>query len=323
MRADRLLWLMLSLQAEGRLTAQVLAARFEVSERTIYRDVEALSIAGVPVYTQTGSNGGIFLDENYRTSLTGMSIAELHSLFVAADKGPLDDLGLAGAIKGRSLKLFAALPVGQQQEVQRLRQRFYIDSARWFDYSETPSLLPDLQQAVWEDRQIILSYRNFEATASEQTLDAYALVAKANVWYLLARNTSATYRTYRVARIIAVTLTDTRFVRDPLFDPATYWKDMSRNFEQLRATTYPFYPALLRLTSAAFTTLREHVPERLTELATTDSPDWLCVRVLFMSPHEAQMNVLGLGTQVQVIEPAELQQEVLATATAIIAAQHS
>ena len=323
MRADRLLWLMLSLQAEGRLTAQVLAARFEVSERTIYRDIEALSMAGVPVYTQTGNNGGIFLDEKYRTSLTGLSIAELHTLFVAADKGPLDDLGLAGAIKGSSLKLFAALPVGQQQEVQRLRQRLYIDSARWFDYSETPSLLPDLQQAIWEDRQIVLFYRNYADEASEQTLDAYALVAKANVWYLLARTASGDYRTYRVARIAAVTLTDARFVRDPLFDPAAYWKDMSRNFEKMRATTYPFYPALLRLTSGAFATLREHVPERLTQIETPDSSGWLNVRVLFLSPHEAQMNVLGLGTQVQVVEPTELQQAVLAIATAIITAHHS
>jgi predicted DNA-binding transcriptional regulator YafY len=318
MRADRLLWLLLSLQVEGRLTAQALASRFEVSERTIYRDVEALAVAGVPIYTQTGAQGGIFLDEKYRTSLTGFTTRELHSLFVAADHGPLEDLGLATAIEGTSLKLFAALPSVHQHEVQRLRQRFYIDSSRWFDYSETPSLLPDLQQAVWEDRQITVTYRNYTDVTRTQTLDAYALVAKASVWYLVARTADGAFRTYRAARIAALTLLDSHFERDTTFDPVLYWKVMSQDFQRMREMTFAFYPVLLEVTAAAFDLLREHVPERFEQVDEPDPTGWLTVRVLFLSQHEACMNVLGLGIQARVLEPPELQQAILEIATSII-----
>lgn len=323
MRADRLLSIMLSLQTEGRLTAETLAQRFEVSERTIYRDVEALSIAGIPIYTQTGTNGGIFLDEYYRTSLTGFSLHELRALFVTADAGPLNDLGLGGAVEGTILKLLAALPTAHQQEVERLRQRFYIDSARWFDYSETPSLLPDLQQAVWEDLQIVVRYANYEGKTSEQTLEAYALVAKANVWYLIARISGGDYRTYRAARIAALTLTETHFERDLTFDPVAFWKDMTRNFEKMRETTYPFYPAVLSLSADAFVLLQAFVPERFEEIEPSDQEDWLTVRVLFLSSHEARMNVTALGGQVRVIAPDELRTTVLDTARAILAAHNN
>jgi predicted DNA-binding transcriptional regulator YafY len=316
MRADRLLWLLLSLQAEGRLTADVLAARFEVSQRTIYRDVDALATAGVPIYTQAGPNGGIFLDEKYRTSLTGLSLTELRALFVAAGTGPLADLGLADAVTGISLKLFAALPHAQQHEVQRLRQRLYIDSANWFDYRETPSLLPDLQQAVWEDREIVLGYRNYMGSVSEPLLQAYALVAKANVWYLVARADDGSFRTYRTERISMLKVTDTHFARDPHFDLVRYWDDMRHTFEHTSATTYPFYPVLLRVTSDAFAQLRAYVPARYTLTTAEDEAGWSTVRVLFLSLHEAQMQVLGLGAQVRIVEPDELRETVLATARA-------
>jgi len=259
-------------------------------------------------------------DEHYRTSLTGLSPAELRALFTAADAGPLGDLGLTKAVEGTLLKLFAALPTTQQQEVGRLRQRFYLDSVGWFDYRETPSLLPDLQQAVWEDRQIFVTYCNYEGATTEQTLDPYALVAKASVWYLIARNGKGIYRTYRAARIARLALTTARFARDAAFDPVRYWKETSRDFERMRAVSFPFYPAVLRLTTAAFDALRDHVPERYEQIEEADTAGWLTVRVLFLSLHEARMNVLGAGTQICVIEPAELQQSAIATAKAIIAA---
>ena len=320
MRADRLLSIMLSLQREGRITAETLATRFEVSERTISRDVEALSIADVPIYTQTGTNGGIFLDEHYRTSLTGLSIAELRTLFVNADAGPLADLGLASAVEGTILKLFASLPGIHQQEVNRLRQRFYIDSANWFDYNEKPPLLADLQQAVWEDCLIVVDYRNYEGTISEQTLAAYALVAKANAWYLIAQTVKNEYRTYRAARLVSLRVTKTHFERDSTFDLVRYWQEMSRNFEQTREATFPFYPVVLRLTVNAFDTLRDHISKRYEKLADLDADGWLTVRVLFLSLYEARMNVFGLGAEVQVVGSLALEQAVLETAKAIVAA---
>src|SRR5262245_53049166 len=142
MRADRLISLMLLLNARGRMTAQTLANQLEVSERTIYRDVDALGAAGIPIYVQPGVNGGVFLDENYRISLTGLTRAEVQALFVSSNARPLAALGLDSAVEATLLKLFAALPSAHQMEVERLRSRFYIDPANWFQVVEAPALLP-------------------------------------------------------------------------------------------------------------------------------------------------------------------------------------
>src|SRR5689334_12127743 len=150
MRADRLLSLMLLLHARGRMTAQQLADQLEVSERTIYRDIEALCTAGIPLYTQSGTSGGVFLEESYRVSLTGLSRAQVQSLFISGEARPLGDLGLGKALDDTLLKLFAALPSIHRDEVKRLRQRFYIDPANWFQIVEATSFFPALQQAVWE-----------------------------------------------------------------------------------------------------------------------------------------------------------------------------
>jgi DNA binding protein with HTH domain/WYL domain-containing protein len=191
MRADRLISLMLLLNARGRMTAQTLADQLEVSERTIYRDVDALGAAGIPIYVQPGVNGGIFLDENYRISLTGLSRAEAQALFISSKGTPLPDLGLDNAVEATLLKLFAALPSAHQVEVERLRNRFYIDPANWFQIVEPSALLPTLQQAVWEDRALSIQYQVVEGEWFEGVVNAYALVAKANIWYLVAEKRPA------------------------------------------------------------------------------------------------------------------------------------
>ena len=149
MRADRLVSMMLMLHAEGRLTASDLSERLEVSERTVYRDIDALGIAGVPVYTQSGVNGGIFLDEDYRISLTGLSQEQVFALFATPEAGPMADLGMKRAAEDSLLKLFAALPRQQRQDVEELRSRIYIDPHGWFHEQTAQELLPALQQAIW------------------------------------------------------------------------------------------------------------------------------------------------------------------------------
>jgi len=319
MRADRLLSLMLVLHVEGHLTAADLSTRLGVSERTIYRDVEALSLAGIPVFTQSGTNGGVFLDEHYRILLTGLSIPEIHALFVAGDTGPLADLGLATASEGSVLKLLAALPAVHRHEVAQLRHRFYIDTASWFQFGEAPLVLPTLQQAVWEDRRISLTYTGYDGQSTEYTLDAYALVAKANVWYLIGRKIGGDPRTYRVSRIVRLGLTDEYFARDTTFDLTAYWREASQNFEQMRMRDFPFYPTVLCIAPDALIQFRNYIPDRFEQRDQPSPNGWLTVRVLFLSAFEAQKWVLGLGIQVRVIEPIELQQMVIDTAKAIVA----
>ena len=316
MRADRLLSLMLLLGAQGRLTAQELAGRLEVSERTIYRDIDALSAAGIPVYTQVGVNGGVFLDENYRISLTGFSHADLQALFVAADAGPLADLGLA---KDESLlKLFAALPGIQRREVERLRGRFFIDPNNWFQIVETTSVLPLLQQAVWEDRVIQVTYQPVEGSAWERTLEAHALVAKANIWYLVGCQPGGDRRNFRISRFEQVALTDATFERDPDFDLSAYWKASCAQYERLSREHSPPYETLLKVHPRQFWYFPGYMNGRYEKIGTPDGDGWITVRAVFDSLDHARTQVMGFGTNAVALEPPELYETVIETAAAIL-----
>ena len=316
MRADRLLSLMLMLGAQGRQTAQALAERLEVSERTIYRDLDALSAAGIPVYAQSGVNGGVFLDENYRISLTGFSRSDIQSLFVSTDAGPLADLGLA---KDDSLlKLFAALPVIQRREVERLRQRFFIDPTNWFQIAEVPSIFPILQQAVWEDRLVHVTYQPVEGSSGERLLEAYALVAKANIWYLVGRKPGGELRNFRASRFESAILSDDSFVRDPDLDLPAYWKESCERYEQISMNRAPPYPTLLRVHPKAFWYFPGYMNGRYEKIGTPDAEGWIMVRAVFDSIDHARTQVLGFGTHAEAIEPPELAQTVIETAEAIV-----
>ncbi|MEM8532241.1 MAG: YafY family protein [Chloroflexota bacterium] len=323
MRADRLLSMMLFLSARNHMTARELATRLEVSERTIYRDINALSAAGVPIYTQPGTYGGVFLDENYRISLTGLSPTQIHALFMSRATGPLNDLGLADAIEQTLLKLFTALPSRQRNDVAQLQQRFYVDPTNWFQNDELSPFFAVLQQAVWEDRLLHMIYQTVEQGEIERTLESYALVAKGNVWYLVGKKPGGTMRNYRIDRLSQVQLKDTHFERDHDFDLVSYWEETRMSFEQHMRASFPPYLATLRIHTDVlwvFPAYKEGCYEQIESLNTTD---WVTLRVTYDSLSEAHMHVLGLGTAVEVIEPQELHRYVLATAQAIVARENN
>jgi predicted DNA-binding transcriptional regulator YafY len=320
MRADRLISLMLLLNARGRMTAQTLADQLEVSERTIYRDVDALGAAGIPIYVQPGVNGGIFLDEHYRISLTGLSRAEAQALFISSKGTPLADLGLDNAVEATLLKLFAALPSAHQVEVERLRNRFYIDPANWFQIVEPSALLPTLQQAVWEDRALSIQYQVVEGEWFEGVVNAYALVAKANIWYLVAEKRPGEFRNYRIGRIKTAALTDAHFTRPADFDLIAYWEESCRRFQQRSAEQFPPYNATLRVHPKAFWYFPGHMEVHYHQLGEPDSDGWVTLQLTFESLGDARMRILGLGTGVDVLEPAELREAVLEIARAIVTA---
>jgi predicted DNA-binding transcriptional regulator YafY len=318
MRADRLLSLILLLHARGRMTAEDLAQHLEVSERTIYRDLDALSTAGIPVYTQSGTNGGVFLDENYRLSLTGLSRSEVRSLFVSNDVGPLKDLGLGKAVEDTLLKIFAALPNAHRSEVEQMRQRFHIDPANWFQIVEPTPFLTLLQQAVWEDRQVHITYRPVEGGIGERIIDAYALVAKANIWYLVGKKPEGEMHNYRVVRFKEVNVLESRFVREPHFDLAAYWKESCEKFERASMEATPPYHTLLRVHPSTQWYFPGYMEGRYQQIGTPDADGWQTLRVTFTDRAEARSRLLGLGTNVMVIEPQDLQDTILETARAIL-----
>jgi predicted DNA-binding transcriptional regulator YafY len=179
--------LLLLLQNRGRMTGPALAAELEVSVRTVYRDVESLSAAGVPVYADRGPSGGYRLLDGYRTRLTGLTSDEAESLFLAGMPGPAAELGLGGALAAAQLKLTAALPAELRDRVGRVSERFHLDAPGWFRDAEDTPFLADIASALWRDRRIAVRYRRWGNEIVERELDPLGLVLKAGVWYLVAR----------------------------------------------------------------------------------------------------------------------------------------
>ncbi len=195
MRADRLLSILLLLQSRGQMTGRELAERLEVSERTLHRDMDALSAAGVPVFALRGSRGGWQLEENWRTQVPGLDEAELRALLMAQPR-ILGDRKLAAAAERALGKLMASLPVPLRARAESMRQRLYVDTTGWFGGAEELSMLPIVQEAVTRDRKLKIRYSSrrsrFEhaggeaENVSERIVDPLGLVAKGSTWYLVA-----------------------------------------------------------------------------------------------------------------------------------------
>jgi predicted DNA-binding transcriptional regulator YafY len=230
MRADRLLSVLMLLQARGRMTARELSERLEVSERTVYRDISALGMAGIPVYAERGPGGGCMLSEGYRTNLTGLSEAEARTLVLAMASRPLKDLGMGGALDAALLKLLAALPSRVRAGAEQARQRVHVDTAGWGAPEATPHLRA-LEEAVWQERRVRISYRDSGGKLAERVIEPLGLVAKASIWYLVAA-VEGELRVYRVSRMRAVTPLDETFARLEGFDLAAYWEESSRRFQE-------------------------------------------------------------------------------------------
>ncbi len=314
MRADRLLAMIMLLQIRGKITAQALADELGVSRRTILRDVEALSIAGVPLYTEGGHGGGIQLDEHYRLTLTGLKEAEARSLFLASNARLLQDIGLGEAAESTLLKLFAALPAPHQPSVDHIRQRILIDPVWWWHDFQPLPFWSELQQAVYEDRCIRVVYEHYDGDLVERELEPYSLVAKASLWYLIARRDGA-LRTYRVSRFQQVTVLDTPFVRAADFDLPTYWQSHTQEF--LAALSE--YAFTLRLDSRRMASSKWYTPGRTEILEPPGEDGWLTVRFWVESRDVARLVVLSLEDQAVVIEPVELRDDVQQAAHAILA----
>jgi len=226
-RADRLLSILLLLQARGRMTSGDLAERLEVSRRTVYRDLDALSGAGVPVVTDRGRNGGIYLLGGYRTDLTGLTEAELEALLAFGGWGPAADLGLGPQLDQASRKL--AVAAGPSR-AGRLQGRVLIDGERWFRAAPVPPHLARVQDALWSDRRLRLRYRRDLDRVVDRTVDPYGLVSKAGTRYLQA-GVGGQPRVYRVSRIEDVELTDETFQRPPTFDLRSAWAAQVGRFQ--------------------------------------------------------------------------------------------
>jgi predicted DNA-binding transcriptional regulator YafY len=316
MRADRLLSLMMLLQNRRQMTAEELANELEVSKRTIYRDIDALSVAGVPVYADGGPGGGYALLDNYRTTLTGLNENEIRALFMLTIPSPISDLGVNQQLKAAILKLTSSFADDHHEHANYLRQRLHLDAASWFQTDEPAPHLKTVQESVWQDRQLVLSYRRRNGAVSERTILPYGLVAKASIWYLVAA-TEQGMRVYRVSRIEAVQITQTHFARPQDFDLAEFWVGWVTSYK----TSLPKYPVTLRIGPDLVPVLPYILGNdvrALVEQAQPDSEGWRIVDYTFERIEEAQTYVLGMGASVDVIAPEELRIRVLKLATDVV-----
>jgi predicted DNA-binding transcriptional regulator YafY len=310
MKADRLLSTLLLLQAHGRLTGRELAARLEVSERTVHRDMESLGAAGVPVLALRGVHGGWQLDEGWRTRVPGLDPAELRALLMAQPR-VVGDTRLVRAAERALDKLMAALPASLREQAASIRQRLHVDSAGWRSVPEDLSMLPTVQDAVWLDRRLAFRYRASGAEPAERRVDPLGLVAKAGSWYLVA-GTPRGVRTYRVSRIEKARLLDEPSERPRDFDLAAYWR---RSTEELRRTRGS-YEATLRLEPSAARSMRSWRSAAAPAEKGGARDGWVTLRVQFDDEEQARFVALGFGPRADVIEPAALRQTVAADAAA-------
>jgi len=315
MRADRLLSILLLLQTHRRMTAGELARQLEVSERTIYRDMDSLSAAGVPVYMERGIGGGCVLPEGYRINLTGLSEPEIHSLFLATPARLLADLGLRQAAEGALIKLLAALPSVSRRDAEYARQRIHVDSGGWHRADEAVVSLPALQEMIWRERKVRFTYERSDGATAERLVDPLGLVAKGRVWYLVAA-TDGDIRTYRVSRVRDACATDEPCARPDGFDLAAYWEQSSADF----IAALPRYPVTFRAPAALLPHIKGTLPPGRIEH--TDEPDAdgrITLRVRFDIDEEAAGYAFRFGTQLEVLEPAELRDWLARTAASVAA----
>jgi predicted DNA-binding transcriptional regulator YafY len=312
-KSSRLLSILLLLQTGGRTTAAQLAAELDVSVRTVYRDIESLTAAGVPLYADAGHSGGYRLIDGYRTRLTGLSAGEAEALFLSGVPGPATELGLGGALAAARLKLRAALPPELRAQADRMRSRFHLDAPGWYAEDDDVPHLRQVADAVWESRVLEVRYRRWkEPTDVDRRLKPYGLVLKAGRWYVVA---GPGPRTYRVDQILELTECDERFEAPTDFDLAGYWQHYQADF---RARLHRD-EAVVRLAPRAAAGLTGAAARALAETGTAEADGWVRAVLPVESLDHAHGYFLAMGADAEVLEPAELRSRLAATSRALAA----
>ncbi|MGX1565572.1 helix-turn-helix transcriptional regulator [Streptomyces sp. NPDC055506] len=305
MKSSRLVSILLLLQTRGRMTAAELAEELEVSVRTVYRDVEALGAAGIPLYGDAGHAGGYRLLDGYRTRLTGFTTGEAEALFLAGAPAAAAQLGLGSVLAAAQLKVRAALPPELRVHADRISGRFHLDAPGWYTDADDTPYLPAVADAVWSGRVLHVLYRRWrEPTDVERRLEPYGLVLKAGRWYVVA---GPGPRTFRVDQILELTTGDEEFSRPADFDLAAYWAAYQRDFHDR------LYRGEAAVRLAPGTTLTGPAGEAVRRDGRTDEDGWTRATVPIESVEHAHAEFLRLGTAIEVLAPEELRSRIART----------
>ena len=286
------------LQRRKRTTARALAERLEVSVRTIYRDIEALAAAGVPVYSEPGRNGGVRLIEGYRTDLSGLSLGEAELVPLLGLGDALAGLGFDTSVAQTEAKVMSALPDAQRERAEHFRRKVHVDLTAWWHGTEHVEHLEALTEAAFSGRKLRMRYRRGgDGRVVSRSVDPLGLVLKSGVWYLIGSTGGSDPRTYRAARVVEVTVTDEDADIPEGFDLTRFWNSRRHTFEQSGTE----YRVVVRARpDAAHVLSNDHEAE-------TSFEEWTTLHLVFGAQEHALRRLLSFGASVEVLEPAELR----------------
>lgn len=303
MKASRLLSISITLQARKQRTAEQLAAELEVSVRTIHRDVDELSAAGVPIYAERGRQGGFRLLDGYQTRLTGLDADEASALMLSGIGTALDDLGLKDALTQTERKIMAALTEPTRAKAARVADRFHLDPLGWYRQKEVTPFVTEIAKAVWADQRISISYESWNGCV-QRDLDPIAIVLKAGVWYLIGR--AQTIRVYRITNVQKLTQLGESFSRSNEFDIGAFWCAWRQNFEkQIRSNR-----AVIRVTSRGMKLLINMGLSPVEITPVKNQSDTSDVELAVEDETSAVREIISLGAEAEVIKPTKLRKAV-------------
>jgi len=309
MRADRLLSILMYLQTRGRTTTDRLALEFEVSRRTIIRDLYALRVAGFPVYTERGPHGGCYLHEEYRNTLTQLTTDEIGALFLSGMQQPLEDLGLSDPLRGALLKLAAALPEARQTASSHVSQRVIIDSAPWAGRTEPTGHLATLHRSSMDDRWLSVTFNRPFEVRTKRRMAPYGLVAKAGAWFVVWAGEDGRVRVDRVSSVREASLEGGVFERPATFDLAAFWSAWRDRQDE----TQPRFGVQLRVRKDAVEYVEDALGARRGVFYSVPhaSTEWVTIDVSFAFLEEAREAILSFGGAVEVLAPEPLRRSII------------
>lgn len=315
MRSSRLLSILILLQLRVRVTAEALAKEYEVSIRTIYRDIDALSAAGIPIYGDRGPGGGFQLLDGYRTRLTGLARDEAEAMLMIGMPGPATALGLGAAANRAKGKLLAALTPQGGVDADRISGRFHLDLVDWYRAAEPAPYLPIIARAVLDQQSLAICYESWTGIRN-RLVDPLGLVLKGGSWYSVGR-VDGSIRTYKVANIKALSVQSQAFERPLDFDLADHWASQTERFEaELRPERARILATPLGL--KRLSTLGNYAAHAVGLAQPADPESWSELTLPFETIEQAALMLLGIGPEIEVITPIALGQKIQSLAREII-----
>ncbi len=303
MRLHRLIAILLLIESRGQIKAKELASALETSIRTIYRDVEILCQAGIPIATTTGPNGGFYFMEGYSAKLYNLRDDDAVNLYLTGAAMYKGDTGQN--LKNALVKLEKILPPEYGGDIKAAKERFYFDESPWWDKRPDTQCLETLRKAVWSSKKLRIAYRKVNDKASERELWPYGLVVKDMEWYLVAFcPKSGAVKTFKCDRIIRAEITDAAFQPPSGFNLERYWKDSEKSFKD-KCAENERYPVLIKLQKCDSGILKK------LEVYETEEKDGYVFARINMHKYEFACNeAVEILWHAEILKPAELRNHV-------------